>query len=110
VTESSSGNDGKLQPATLLFLFSIASFPSIEERSMNRVDRELIGAALDNNVPEVSRLLMVGADVNANDSLTPGRLLSRPATMVTVKIRPYGTYSELIHLLILTLVSVYMKS
>jgi hypothetical protein len=77
---------------------------------MNRIDEELLIATAHNNVPEVSRLLMVGADVNANDSLTPGRLLSRPATMVTVKIRPYGTYSKLIHLLILTLVSVYMKS
>jgi ankyrin repeat protein len=36
---------------------------------MNRIDSELIEAAKENNLPEVSRLLSVGADVNAKDSL-----------------------------------------
>jgi ankyrin repeat protein len=35
---------------------------------MNTIDRELIEAAKENNLPEVSRLLSVGADVNAKDS------------------------------------------
>jgi ankyrin repeat protein len=34
---------------------------------MNRIDQELLEAAKENNVPEVSRLLSVGADVNAKD-------------------------------------------
>jgi ankyrin repeat protein len=34
---------------------------------MNSIDQELFVAARDNNVPEVSRLLSVGADVNATD-------------------------------------------
>jgi ankyrin repeat protein len=34
---------------------------------MNRIDEELIEAAEENNLPEVSRLLSVGADVNAED-------------------------------------------
>jgi ankyrin repeat protein len=34
---------------------------------MNSIDQELIVAARENNVPEVRRLLSVGADVNAND-------------------------------------------
>jgi ankyrin repeat protein len=40
---------------------------------MNRLDRELIVAATEDNLPEVSRLLSVGADVNAkaNDKWTP---------------------------------------
>jgi ankyrin repeat protein len=35
---------------------------------MNSIDQELIMAAFENNVPEVSRLLSIGADVNAKDS------------------------------------------
>jgi ankyrin repeat protein len=35
---------------------------------MSRIDGELIDAALENNLPEVSRLLIVGADVNAKDN------------------------------------------
>jgi ankyrin repeat protein len=35
---------------------------------MNRVDQELIEAAKENNLPEVNRLLIVGADVNTKDS------------------------------------------
>jgi ankyrin repeat protein len=43
------------------------SIPLTNER-MNRIlDRELIVAAKENNLPEVSRLLSVGADVNAAD-------------------------------------------
>jgi ankyrin repeat protein len=40
---------------------------------MSRLDRELIEATEENNLPEVSRLLSVGADVNANsnDGWTP---------------------------------------
>jgi ankyrin repeat protein len=34
---------------------------------MTSIDRELIRAAKENNLPEVSRLLSVGADVNAKD-------------------------------------------
>jgi ankyrin repeat protein len=34
---------------------------------MNAVDRDLIEAARENNLPEVERLLSVGANVNAND-------------------------------------------
>jgi ankyrin repeat protein len=40
----------------------------IDERSkMNRIDRELIVAAIEDNLPEVRRLLSVGADVHALD-------------------------------------------
>jgi ankyrin repeat protein len=35
---------------------------------MNRIDQELIVAAGENNLPEVSRLLSVGADVKEKDS------------------------------------------
>jgi ankyrin repeat protein len=35
---------------------------------MNSIDQELIDAALENNLPEVSRILSVGADVNAKDN------------------------------------------
>jgi ankyrin repeat protein len=35
---------------------------------MNRIDQELIEAARENNLAEVGRLLIVGADVNAKDS------------------------------------------
>jgi ankyrin repeat protein len=35
---------------------------------MNRIDQALNSASFENNLPEVSRLLSVGADVNANDS------------------------------------------
>jgi ankyrin repeat protein len=39
---------------------------------MNSIDRELIEASKENNLPEVSRLLSVGADVNTKDhSRTP---------------------------------------
>jgi ankyrin repeat protein len=34
---------------------------------MSRIDQDLILAAIENNLPEVSRLLSVGADVNAKD-------------------------------------------
>jgi ankyrin repeat protein len=34
---------------------------------MNRINEELIDAARENNLPEVSRLLNIGADVNAKD-------------------------------------------
>jgi hypothetical protein len=34
---------------------------------MKRIGRELIEAARENNLPAVSRLLSVGADVNAKD-------------------------------------------
>jgi ankyrin repeat protein len=44
------------------------SIPSTKER-MNRIDHELFEAAKRNNLPEVSRLLSVGADVNAKDNL-----------------------------------------
>jgi ankyrin repeat protein len=40
--------------------------PSTKGR-MNSIDTELIEAAKENNVPEVRRLLSVGADVNAQD-------------------------------------------
>jgi ankyrin repeat protein len=48
------------------------SIPSTNER-MNRIDQELREAAIENNLPEVSRLLSVGADVNATNSrkMTP---------------------------------------
>jgi ankyrin repeat protein len=35
---------------------------------MNRIDQELLEATKENNLPEVSRLLSVGADVNAKDN------------------------------------------
>jgi ankyrin repeat protein len=35
---------------------------------MNRINQGLLRAALENNLPEVSRLLSVGADVNAKDN------------------------------------------
>jgi ankyrin repeat protein len=40
---------------------------------MNRIDQEMMQAAQKNNLPDVSRLLIVGADVNAkdNDGRTP---------------------------------------
>jgi ankyrin repeat protein len=40
---------------------------------MNSIDQELIEMAAENNLPEVHRLLSVGADVNANgdDDWTP---------------------------------------
>jgi hypothetical protein len=41
--------------------------PSKKER-MNRSNRELRVAARENNLPEISRLLSVGADVNAKDN------------------------------------------
>jgi ankyrin repeat protein len=40
------------------------SIPPTKER-MDRIDEELIEAAQENNLPEASRLLSVGADVNA---------------------------------------------
>jgi ankyrin repeat protein len=40
-----------------------------KKESMNRIERELIEAAKENNLPEVSRLLSVGADVNARDGI-----------------------------------------
>jgi ankyrin repeat protein len=48
------------------------SCPSKKER-MSRIDRELIRAAYENNLPEVRRLLSVGADVNTfdDDDMTP---------------------------------------
>jgi ankyrin repeat protein len=39
-----------------------------KKESMSRLDQELIEAATENNLPEVSRLLRVGADVNATNS------------------------------------------
>jgi ankyrin repeat protein len=53
-----------------LLLFAIHTYSccpsstSIEER-MNSIEQELIAAAKENNLPEVSRLLSVGADANA---------------------------------------------
>jgi ankyrin repeat protein len=41
--------------------------PSIKKERMNRIDLELRVAARENNLPEVSRLLSVGADVNVKD-------------------------------------------
>jgi ankyrin repeat protein len=35
---------------------------------MHRIDRGLIRASTENNLPEVSRLLSVGANVNAKDN------------------------------------------
>jgi ankyrin repeat protein len=35
---------------------------------MNSIDEELVHAAFENNLPEVSHLLSVGADVNATDN------------------------------------------
>jgi hypothetical protein len=52
---------------------------------MNRIDGELLVAARENNLPEVSRLLSVGADVNAKDSKA-GHLLAGPARMATFKL------------------------
>jgi ankyrin repeat protein len=50
---------------------------SIVER-MNRIDEELIEAARESNLPEVLRLLSLGADVNAKDQsgITPLHLAS----------------------------------
>jgi hypothetical protein len=36
---------------------------------MNRIDQELIEAVAENNVPEVSRLLRAGADIEAKSYL-----------------------------------------
>jgi ankyrin repeat protein len=55
-------------------LFFVPFFcPSTTTERMKRIDQELIDAARENNLPEVSRLLSVGADVNAkdNDGCTP---------------------------------------
>jgi ankyrin repeat protein len=38
---------------------------------MNRINQELLEAAKENNLPEVSRLLRAGADVNVKDGRTP---------------------------------------
>jgi ankyrin repeat protein len=48
--------------------YTISSPQSIDDERMNRVDQELIEAAKMNNLPEVSRLLGVGADVNTKDN------------------------------------------
>jgi ankyrin repeat protein len=47
--------------------------PSTTKERMNRFDKELIEAATENNLPEVRRLLSVGANVNAtgNGDWTP---------------------------------------
>jgi hypothetical protein len=40
-----------------------------KKESMNRIDEELIEAAQENNLPEVSRLLSVGADIESKDKV-----------------------------------------
>jgi ankyrin repeat protein len=42
---------------------------SIDDERMSEIDRELIEEARENNLPEVSRLLSVGADVNVSGNL-----------------------------------------
>jgi ankyrin repeat protein len=44
-----------------------SSCPSTDEERMNRTDQQLLEAAKENNMPEVLRLLSVGADVNVKD-------------------------------------------
>jgi ankyrin repeat protein len=58
----------------MMALFFVPFFcPSTTKERMNRINEELIDAARENNLPEISRLLSVGADVNAkdNDGNTP---------------------------------------
>jgi ankyrin repeat protein len=52
----------RLTDALLVLLLAID--PSIDERMKKRIDRELLRAAKENNLPEVLRLLSIGADVN----------------------------------------------
>jgi ankyrin repeat protein len=61
---------------------------SIDVERMKRIDRELIGAAEENNLPEVSRLLSVGADVNVKDNFgwTPLHTASMEGHLQVVKV------------------------
>jgi ankyrin repeat protein len=65
---------------------------------MNRIDIELIVAAGENNLPEVSRLLSVGADVNAKDNregFTPLHWASANGhVQVVKKLREHGADIE----------------
>jgi ankyrin repeat protein len=64
---------------------------------MNRIDQELIRASVHNNVPEVSRLLSVGADVNATTE-TGRTALHRASTkghvQVVVELLEHGADVE----------------
>jgi ankyrin repeat protein len=53
--------------ATTIYSLRFSETPSTKE-SMNRINRELIEAAKENNVPDVRRLLRAGADTEAKDS------------------------------------------
>jgi ankyrin repeat protein len=64
---------------------------------MNSVDQELIEAAFENNLPEVRRLLSVGADANAttNNGTTPLIVASREGhVQVFQALREYGADIE----------------
>jgi hypothetical protein len=66
---------------------------------MNRIDQELIEAARENNMPEVRRLLSVGADVNAKgpygSRLTPLHEASdRGHVQVVIELREHGADIE----------------
>jgi hypothetical protein len=55
-------------PAAGAALINTTSCPSIEER-MNSIDEELIEAVREDNLPEIRRLLSVGADMNYKDEV-----------------------------------------
>jgi ankyrin repeat protein len=64
---------------------------------MNSIDQELIVVALENNVPEVSRLLRAGADVNVKDwrDRTPLQVVSIFGHEQVVKeLLDHGAYIE----------------
>jgi hypothetical protein len=71
---------------------------SIDDERMNSIDRELIRASTENNVPEVRRRLSVGgADVNARnrDYSTPLHLACyRGHVQVVNELLNYGTDIE----------------
>jgi ankyrin repeat protein len=58
-------SQSRIVTPSLQYDYKVSILPTNER--MSRIDRELIWAARENNLPEVSRLLSVGADVNAKD-------------------------------------------
>jgi ankyrin repeat protein len=74
-------------PRAALFYYHLSIVHRSKKDRMNRVDREMIDAMLENNLSEVRRFLSVGADVNAktsNDN-TPLRLASMTGHVQVVK-------------------------
>jgi ankyrin repeat protein len=70
---------------------------SIDDEEMNSIDQELYLAARENNVPEVSRLLSVGADVNAKNNYGETPLhwaCGRGHVQVVIELREHGADIE----------------